>query len=1035
MSEEGLAETGLAVTRISEPRITSGATLGRYVIKDVLGAGGMGVVYRAHDPELGRLIALKVVNPGERDLQQSQSSGRLVREAQAMARVAHPNVIVVHDAGTVGAQVFVAMELVDGQDLAAWEQAEPRPWRDVVAVYTQAARGLAAAHDAGLVHRDFKPANALVARDGRVRVLDFGLARTLEATATAEPLAQTAASGPRHAPNQLTQTGAVMGTPQFMSPEQHFGNPADARSDQFNLCVALYHALYARYPFLGKTYAELAAAVTDGDPAPPPRRASVPAAVAKVVMRGLERDPAQRFPATHDLVAALEAAMPRKRWPLLAAAAIAGVAVAVAVVVVVLARRPANVDAPIAMAFATNQQPVTHNGAGVGSPALSPDGHTFAYTTQDGFVLRDLATGTSVDIRESRIVWDLRWSPTGDRLLSATEHGAVIRKSDGTELRIIPFFGAECRAAWSPDATEILWHCDSEPTFTLIDASSAKTRALTIKLPTNERVTDFDWSTGGIVISTSGTNGGALHLARADGSDVRKLADDREIASVRWNARGTRAYYLRAAASGFEIVYRDTKAAGAKPVVVLVQPLGQFALEPLFALARDERSLVYLQRRLSEDAAQVSLPPTSPRQLTADGQPKNALAIAPDQKAIAFAAGTLGAKRLFHLTIGGAPVELHIEPGEYRATAFAPTGKEVATIVMRDRCELWVVPVGAGAARQLTAPAFHCERVDWLPSGQIAVMQDVGHNLILVDPAANTAAPMWPTDTADDLRWYALSSDGKRLAASVPADESTALVAVDVATREAKVMSPTSSMLPIGWSDDGAWIYGIEQPSDDHRPRVIAVSSTGTGASRLVHVLSPGSGALVQRQEAGVIWFPRTNTMDYWLASIDPRPVLPRGPPAAPPQAPAPLPFHAAPMNLALAGPAGAVPEGWEVSGLPKLPALTSECGRPGTCVVLDGDSRGAVYQRIDATLYRGKRIRVRADLRVQGTTAVVVIDSGVYARSEVPSGQLRVRNQGWEKREMFADVTPDAIYIELKLVVINAGTAWVGGVELELAK
>lgn len=224
-SEEALAETAASAPRDAATAATAlspmpggdasrtgallaaGKSLGRYVIQGLLGSGGMGVVYRAHDPELGRMIALKVVRPVEATEGQTQARGRLVREAQTMAKLAHPNVIVVHDAGTVGDDVFVAMELVDGEDLGAWERAAKRTWREVVDVYLQAARGLAAAHRAGLVHRDFKPANALVGRDGRLRVLDFGLARsTLDATLHAGAAQQ--GSGPTAV--TLTHEGAVM---------------------------------------------------------------------------------------------------------------------------------------------------------------------------------------------------------------------------------------------------------------------------------------------------------------------------------------------------------------------------------------------------------------------------------------------------------------------------------------------------------------------------------------------------------------------------------------------------------------------------------------------------------------------------------------------------------------------------------------------------------------------------------------------------------------------------------------------------------
>ncbi len=158
-----------------------GAQVGRYTIRNIVAFGGMGLVVAAHDAELGRLVAIKLVASDD-----SQARRRLVREAQAMAQLSHPNVVTVHEVIWFGERAGIVMELVDGDNLATWREARPRSWREIVAAYTQAARGLAAAHRAGLVHRDFKPSNALIDRDGVVRVTDFGLVRAARAS-TAEP--------------------------------------------------------------------------------------------------------------------------------------------------------------------------------------------------------------------------------------------------------------------------------------------------------------------------------------------------------------------------------------------------------------------------------------------------------------------------------------------------------------------------------------------------------------------------------------------------------------------------------------------------------------------------------------------------------------------------------------------------------------------------------------------------------------------------------------------------------------------------------
>ncbi len=245
-----------------------GATLGRYVVIDRIGGGGMGVVFSAYDPKLDRTVAVKLLRP---DADQSKSAdpdstarhSRLFREAQAMARLSHPNVAAVYDVGTVDNQVFIAMEYVAGRTIRRWLGGAPRSWRDVLRVFIDAARGLAAAHAADLLHRDFKPENVLIGNDGRVRVVDFGLARFTNPPPTID------ASRAKHEvilPNGSlragsSRSGAMVGTPAYMSPEQWLDEPVDARADQFSFCVALYEALYSERPFAGEDVNALMQAV------------------------------------------------------------------------------------------------------------------------------------------------------------------------------------------------------------------------------------------------------------------------------------------------------------------------------------------------------------------------------------------------------------------------------------------------------------------------------------------------------------------------------------------------------------------------------------------------------------------------------------------------------------------------------------------------------------------------------------------------------------------------------------------------------
>jgi tetratricopeptide (TPR) repeat protein len=305
-------------------RAAPGATFGRFMVTGTLGRGGMGEVMAAFDPELDRMVAIKVLHGATGAV--AVARARLQREAKAMARLAHPNTVTVYEVGHFGEQMFIAMELVDGTTLRAWLAERPRPWREILAAYVAAGRGLEAAHAAGLVHRDFKPDNVLIGRDGRPRVGDFGLAHS----------GQRAGADGNELESGFSVDGAVVGTPAYMAPEQWRGGDADARSDQFAFCVALWRALHGRAPFEGTNVAELEAAVLAGRRTPRGERTEVPGWMAAVLDRGLSIDRAQRWPSMGALLDELErrARARRMRWigagvAVVAAAAAGAIAVAV----------------------------------------------------------------------------------------------------------------------------------------------------------------------------------------------------------------------------------------------------------------------------------------------------------------------------------------------------------------------------------------------------------------------------------------------------------------------------------------------------------------------------------------------------------------------------------------------------------------------------------------------------------------------------------------------------------------------------------
>ena len=361
--------------------------IGRYAIEGVLGAGGMAVVYLARDPVLGRAVALKVLRVGGDE----RSARRLVREGQALARVSHPNVISVYEVGReTDGLIYIAMERIAGTTLAAWLEA-PRAQRDILAVFAAAGRGLSAAHAAGLVHRDFKPENVMVGDDGRVCVLDFGLARAPAGDDSID-LEDTLRS-PSDA-LAVTASGGVVGTPAYMSPEQWRGERAGVQSDQFSFCVALWRALTGEHPFDLRSREALRASVIAGRIRC--ARTALPRRLRGVLRRGMASDPRARLPSIDAIIGEIA---PRAARPWLTPATVVATAAA--------ALAPYLIIGASGAATAATQ-----------APAVSPDGQRVAWLTPDAVTVQALAPGGEprVVLRGARAHHALSWSPDSRRL-------------------------------------------------------------------------------------------------------------------------------------------------------------------------------------------------------------------------------------------------------------------------------------------------------------------------------------------------------------------------------------------------------------------------------------------------------------------------------------------------------------------------------------------------------------------------------------------------------------------------------------------
>jgi serine/threonine-protein kinase len=420
--------------------LVAGATAGRFVVLRRIGAGGMGAVYSAYDPDLDRKVALKVVLPGRWG---ARPQARLMREAQAMARLSHPEVITVYEVDLVDNQVFIAMEFMDGGTLREWLESEPRPWREIVERYIRAGEGLAAAHAAGIVHRDFKADNVLLGSSGRQRVTDFGLARSIDDN---EPEMVHEESSLALS-EQITRPGDFLGTPAFMAPEQIRGDAVDARADQFGFCASLYEALYGELPFQGGRGTSYPAAVLAGDVRPPRAGARIPSRVRAALVRGLRARAEGRFPSMDELLAELRAPLRRSRGLALVVGAVALSLAGVAVGEVASHRPPVCAgaarklsgvwDAPARQAL---RQAFTAAGPGGAESATRVERVLDQYAASWIHVRTDACEATRVRGEQSENLFDRRMAcldrrlfemkATVDALSRSTDREAVSRAID-----------------------------------------------------------------------------------------------------------------------------------------------------------------------------------------------------------------------------------------------------------------------------------------------------------------------------------------------------------------------------------------------------------------------------------------------------------------------------------------------------------------------------------------------------------------------------------------------------------------------------
>jgi predicted Ser/Thr protein kinase/WD40 repeat protein len=819
--------------------------LGHYRLLEEIGRGGMGVVYAAHDSKLGRKVAIKMLkSEGDAKLQR-----RLIREAKAMAKLAHPNVVSVHEIGEHEDAAFIVMEYVEGPTLRQWLAAAPRSVTEILAVFMAAGHGLGAVHEAGLIHRDFKPDNLMIRNRGQVLVMDLGIARDGSNAFTPTTVAL---DGSDDETVDLTRDGALMGSPAYMAAEQFTGAEVTARTDQFSFCVALWEALHGERPFAGENMATLIDAVTSGRTRTA-KRSDVPAALRSVLERGLQVDPQARFGSMTALLAALETASGSRRrtrirlaW---GAALVVGLASIFVGVQVGLDRAPSpavgaipvepsepEVGDPTGPTGPTGHRQITTTGTAT-RPALSPDGNHVVFIDDGGLVHVDLRSGATKTLapRVSEVL-GLQLSNEGGLVFSARLNGEVgvyrMPSLDAAPVRIdgaLPIF---CRFAGS----------DRVASFHLTDKVVRLSNVngwLDAEIPVEgeyEYLRDVACDPGNERVAVLHLLGetATLKLIDLDGGPARVLFESPVgLSSPHFDQTGAALYYLATREGQTNLEATQVAANDDMPVTRVVVPnidatafsradsgraayaRTQTVHRGIWRLGATDSSLEGAERIVDTDAEQVFV------------------AMSPDETQLAYVESrrNLGRLMIHSLSDG---TEREVTRGDrLHDIAWSPDGQTLAFIAQyRGQAHVWTVAAAGGVPTVLKQALASDEMpIAWAPGERILYERPGGRNFGVLDPKTQDDRPLIADDSVGWPFFPAVSPDGDSVAV-LWSRKPLGVWLIDIEDGTARLLIE-GVYYPVRWSADGRFVYAAAPEGSTTTLYRIPAESTGEGSGPL----------------------------------------------------------------------------------------------------------------------------------------------------------------------------------------------------------
>jgi eukaryotic-like serine/threonine-protein kinase len=830
--------------------LTAGTMLGQYEIRAPLGAGGMGEVYRAHDTRLDREVAIKVLP--EYLTSDPDRLRRFEQEARATAALNHPNILVVYQMATDNGISYLVEELLDGETLRERLRRGPIPLRKAIEYAVQIAHGIAAAHDKGISHRDLKPENLFLTKDGRIKILDFGLARLVPSKE---------ASGEEATVTERTDPGVVLGTAGYMSPEQVRGQTVDHRTDIFAFGTVLYEMVTGKQPFRKPTSADTMAAILNEDPPSLSQiSASTPPGLQRVVHRCLEKDPEQRFHSAHDLAFALEAlsesgisspsaarsqvrAQPN-RLRIAAAAVVLLVALAIGSGWWVWAHRPSEKHEAVQrqLTASTSDNPVT-------SASISHDGRYLSFSDSGGIAIQEIENGETHRLPGTTRTDVKAWYPDGLHLLVLDDKYdlSTLFVASGEKRKLASHV---IDAALSSDGSQIAFSREQEPNELWTVPGAGGEPQVRVKLGNDQRYMAPAWSPDGKSIAyirySYGINDTATLEIRdlADGKSRVLLADPSlpggGTNSVLWLPDGRILFGIfkegSTTRSDLWALSLDSSGAVTGKPTRLTNTTGT-NIDGLSASANGKRLAILFQRlplsifvaELNEAGEKLE----HEARLTNDSWSYRAKSWTPDSQTL-FYESLRHNQGIYKRSLSpGTETALLAGPEDYEMWGLSQDGMwyiVTASPRVPGKWRLLRVPVAGGAPETILTPAGVAE-VHCAPAGSRACVlsETVGKQMTFstVDPVRGRLQEIAKVETQSELSAdWRLSPDGSKIALVENLGDNVRIL--NLQGKELQVihpMPPQKGLQTAAWSADGKRFYLSAFP--DNRGQLLEMDAAG----------------------------------------------------------------------------------------------------------------------------------------------------------------------------------------------------------------